>query len=799
MIDIKKALDILALQNLEGKLSDDLLSKACDNYKLNSDFIEDYDYHVKVSKSISDYLNDIETDEEILKALVPGQTKVVDGIVYIYTATPNAKTMFDWRVYKPNAGSKQIGRQVTDSQAGSKSAHVNDLFPVDLSSLTVIKRLGGSTGAQLVEDSRGDQYVMKKGSNTSNEHLESEYLVNQLYDLMGYRVPDYEMYDDNGDKVMLSRFIPLTKMPTSSDQANMAQGFIVDALFANWDIYMNDNCLIDSAGRVIRVDSGGALKFRAQGGAKPSFGNKVTDYDSMIKYNPFITSVLSDEDIIKQIDDALSKKDDLIGYLNSGVKVDSDLEGIFKGRFKDLERIKGEIQSKLDQRNRPPKPRVLKPEVEMYRDFTADEIKAFWADMPQSDYSSKLSATGNNGWELLSNICKERGFDGRPLVVDEDEYWKSVGETEYQIFRGLAPDRGKSAEEFMNHFKHSDDCFYGTLGAYGAGIYAHINDGKNADKSKSGYKKSPAWDHAENYARSWSSSGPGGILEMTLDKSAKVAMVDDLRDEIKTAVLDENDPNLVKANDELKAATAEFDRLSSDLHNISDTVEKQMKADMNWNENVLVMHQAEIDNIDWGKVDENGDPDYPKFDSFVKGSMFDWVKDNGGKVTSKGGKGQQEYYVMELPNSKSKFEISKYQWENNAIKRQNAFATPYSYPVKRFQGWLMKNHYQLIDKKVQEKLGDMDEDIKALQTKVSHANVKVKEKHQEVQKLKSVKSPNSNMMAGIYEHVTNNHTDYGIGVYAALKGYDALIQPKGNGNSNSFMVILNRTKVIVKK
>lgn len=799
MIDIKKALDILALQNSEGKLSDDLLSKACDNYKVNSDFIEDYGYHVKVSKSIHDFLNDIEPDEEIAKALVPGQTKVVDGIVYIYTATPNAKTMFDWRVYKPNAGSKQIGRQVTDSQAGSKSAHVNNLFPVDLSGLKVIKRLGGSTGAQLVEDSRGDQYVMKKGSNTSNEHLESEYLVNQLYDLMGYRVPDYEMYDDNGDKVMLSRFIPLTKMPTSSDQVNMAQGFIVDALFANWDIYMNDNCLIDSAGRVIRVDSGGALKFRAQGGAKASFGNKVTDYDSMIKYNPFITSVLSDEDIIKQIDDALSKKDDLIGYLKSGVKVDSDLEGIFKGRFKDLERIKGELQAKVDLRNKPPKPRVLKPEVEMYREFTADEIKGFWSSMSQTEYSAKLSATDSNGWELLNNICAERGFNGRPLVVNEDEYWKSVGETDYQIFRGLAPDRGKTADEFMNHFKHSDDCFYGTLGAYGAGIYAHINDGSGSDKSKAGFKNSPAWDHAENYARSYSSGSPGGILEMTLDKSAKVAMVDDIKKEIETAVLASDDPKLNAANDELKTATAEFEKLSNDLHNISDVVEEEMKADMNWNEGVLVSHQVEIDNVDWGKVNEKGEPDYPKFDSFVKGKMFNWVKDNGGKITSKGTKGQEEYYVMELPNSKSKFEISKYQWENNAIKRQNAFATPYSYPVKRFQGWLMKNHYQLINSKVQEKLGDMDDDIKELQSKVSKADATVKEKHQAVKDLKSVKSPNSNIMSGIYEHVINDRYNYGVGVYAALKGYDALIQPNGNGHSNSFMVILNRTKVIVKK
>lgn len=89
---LREALNIFALQNMEGKVSDDLLVKACDAYKIKSDdFLDDYDYHVCVAKSLYDHLHGIEPDEDICKAVVPGQTKVVDGVMYIYTATPNAK------------------------------------------------------------------------------------------------------------------------------------------------------------------------------------------------------------------------------------------------------------------------------------------------------------------------------------------------------------------------------------------------------------------------------------------------------------------------------------------------------------------------------------------------------------------------------------------------------------------------------------------------------------------------------------------------------------------------------------
>ena len=54
------------------------------------------------------------------------------------------------------------------------------------------------------------------------------------------------------------------------------------------------------------------------------------------------------------------------------------------------------------------------------------------------------------------------------------------------------------------------------------------------------------------------------------------------------------------------------------------------------------------------------------------------------------------------------------------------------------------------------------------------------------------------MISGIYESVRKGNKE-AIGTYAALKGYDAIIEPNGNGGPNSFMIILNRSKVIVKR
>ena len=82
-----KALQSVALGYSEGNVSSDILIRACEKYKIKTDFDDDFDYQILVAKSLFDSLNGIKPDEEISKAILPGQTKVIDGVMYIYSPT----------------------------------------------------------------------------------------------------------------------------------------------------------------------------------------------------------------------------------------------------------------------------------------------------------------------------------------------------------------------------------------------------------------------------------------------------------------------------------------------------------------------------------------------------------------------------------------------------------------------------------------------------------------------------------------------------------------------------------------
>ena len=69
MDELRKALDVFALRNAEGEISDAVLEKACEAYKARSeDFADDYSYNLYVAKSVYDHIHGIDQDPEIAKA-----------------------------------------------------------------------------------------------------------------------------------------------------------------------------------------------------------------------------------------------------------------------------------------------------------------------------------------------------------------------------------------------------------------------------------------------------------------------------------------------------------------------------------------------------------------------------------------------------------------------------------------------------------------------------------------------------------------------------------------------------------
>jgi len=176
-----------------------------------------------------------------------------------------------------------------------------------IASLKTIKSLGGTTGAELVEDQHGNRFVRKRGANSG--HVTSEHEANELYRAMGVPVPDTRLYHDDKGAFVLSRFHE-GKQPKLDEAARdeLKKHFVADALLGNWDVTgaSGDNLLRDAkTGQILRIDNGGALAYRAQGKLKGSAWNaQVSEIDTMRSPSTLAGSVfagVTDEQIRDQL------------------------------------------------------------------------------------------------------------------------------------------------------------------------------------------------------------------------------------------------------------------------------------------------------------------------------------------------------------------------------------------------------------------------------------------------------------------------------------------------------------------
>lgn len=825
----RKALETLALGHSQGIVSIDMLIKACDSYKLQANLIDDYSYSIKVSKSLLDQLNGVPQDEEIAKAIVPGQTKYMNGILYVYSATKQgSKTEYGWHVARKSKVGKSS--QLDDKAAKTATQAVNELFPVDLNSVTVVKSLGGSTGAKLVKDVNGNEYVMKKldksvNPNGNADHIRSEYMANMLYNILGQKTPDYELYnaDSDTDVTLLSRFIPGTRQPNSSDFAKMGEGFIADVLLANWDVYQNDNCLIDAGGNVIRVDNGGSLFFRAQGKLKqpPFDGDVLRTYKDMRKYNSLLSKCLVDEDIVNQIDAALAKKDDIVNFLKESG--DDNLAKIFGDRIEGLKAIKDHINAEISRKaalaaakaGKIP-PRKLLSEDEMYRELDDDEIDEIFKEVEKMAGSKKWALTDSSsptGWSILSKICQLRGFDARPKVVTESEFWKAAGKAKLPImFRGHHSQSGKTGAEYSDMFRFDDQCYYGTQGIWGQGIYAHTDDENktwynsrgtynkkddvNKHSNQANYKTSKAYDDAASYA----SYEDGGVIKICWEDDANVVNLDDLLKDIqKTPPQMKNKgagAAIKKLQDELKQAKKDWMDAELALQNVSVTIRDEVYKKMHYDKDAIEEMYDQIDNTNWGNRTANNKPDYPSFDDFVIDKMAKWVSSNGGRVEI----GENKEYVLFRIGGQT-LSITRHGWENNAIKRKNALTQPYNFHATRFKTFMETNCISRVSKAVDDALKHSHDATQKLQKDVEN---KKKDYYTIEDKIKQETAANisDDLYSYIYDRVKNlDPRDDGdsmsvLGIYAAWQGYDGIFVHNGNSGIHGFNVILNRSKVI---
>lgn len=199
------------------------------------------------------------------------------------------------------------------------------------------KSLGGSTGAVQMKDSAGNLYVQKSASKTNAGHVENEMHANDIYRAAGLAAPTSKTYGSGANKVVLNSWVGnathigdymAKATPTEAAQAidKLREGFAVDALLGNWDVFGNDdkNTLIDGQGVPHRIDNGGALGYRAQGTKKTAadWGNTVGELDSLRGQGPSghhatamtkaVYGGMSDAEVAVRVDDLKDKMPSII-------------------------------------------------------------------------------------------------------------------------------------------------------------------------------------------------------------------------------------------------------------------------------------------------------------------------------------------------------------------------------------------------------------------------------------------------------------------------------------------------------
>jgi len=178
------------------------------------------------------------------------------------------------------APTEQAPAPATPTAAQESTSPAQPNIP-DLDQLSLVRSLGGSTGAMLMRDSKGRQFVVKRAN--SPDHVREEAAADALYRAAGIRVPMTRLVqDDAGNPVKIAEYIAgqsirdylASASPAARQRvlAQLHQGFHIDALLGNWDVAgaSLDNILVDRSGNAWRIDNGGSLRFRAQGARKSS-------------------------------------------------------------------------------------------------------------------------------------------------------------------------------------------------------------------------------------------------------------------------------------------------------------------------------------------------------------------------------------------------------------------------------------------------------------------------------------------------------------------------------------------------
>lgn len=172
---------------------------------------------------------------------------------------------------------------LTSQEYDSIRAENNLDIPVEVwdYSLKTGEQLGSNPGGEFTIPEMGgpEKYYVKFVDPENWEHMWSEELTDNIYRQLGVPIPETKIVKVSGTYGHASKVLPIDEVQNQDDLKN---GFLADALLANWDAVYNSANNLVSGGRTYRIDNGGSLFFRARGDRKTGemFGEVVNELQS---------------------------------------------------------------------------------------------------------------------------------------------------------------------------------------------------------------------------------------------------------------------------------------------------------------------------------------------------------------------------------------------------------------------------------------------------------------------------------------------------------------------------------------
>lgn len=145
---------------------------------------------------------------------------------------------------------------------------------------------GSNEGGWYQNPETGDKYYVKFYRNPDQGKV--EFVANAVYEKLGVKTVRSELVEIGGREAVASKQVPGAHSSSPESQRNSQEvrdGFVADAYLANWDVIgLEYDNIVESDDGFYRIDNGGAMIFRARGGAKEFVQDDIPELHSMLEH-----------------------------------------------------------------------------------------------------------------------------------------------------------------------------------------------------------------------------------------------------------------------------------------------------------------------------------------------------------------------------------------------------------------------------------------------------------------------------------------------------------------------------------